>query len=175
MSVIDAEVLYRALLEQIRSAYLTPQGSAFGLPHGPVLAGIYSGGAWLAQRLAKDLDAPAFGVVNITLHRDDYAQRGLHIQTSSTSLPFDVNHRRIVLIDDVLYTGRSVRAALNELYDYGRPAAVELAVLADRGGREMPVAARFTGGVVEADEGITLVLARSSDGRFTFHTEPAHP
>ncbi|QCP50783.1 bifunctional pyr operon transcriptional regulator/uracil phosphoribosyltransferase PyrR [Trinickia violacea] len=171
MSFIDAEALYRALLEQIRAAYPGSPGASFGAADGPVLAGIYSGGAWLVERLAKDLGAAEFGVVNIALHRDDYAKKGLHIQASPTSLPFDVNDRRIVLVDDVLYTGRTVRAALNELYDYGRPAAVELAVLADRGGREMPVAARFVGGVVEVGADTTLVLARGDDGHLTFHTE----
>jgi pyrimidine operon attenuation protein / uracil phosphoribosyltransferase len=176
MSSIDAEALYRALLEQIRAAY----GEHFnGGPDAAVLAGIYSGGAWLAERLARDLNAGSFGVVNVALHRDDYAKKGLHAQASPTSLPFEVDKRRIVLVDDVLYTGRTVRAALNELYDYGRPASVELAVLADRGGRELPVAARFVGGVVNVPADATLVLARddsdassgSSGERFTFHTE----
>ena len=175
MSSIDAEALYRALLEQIRAAYgeqLDDRSGASGV----VLAGIYSGGAWLAERLARDLKAPSFGVVNVALHRDDYAKKGLHSQASPTSLPFSVDKRRIVLVDDVLYTGRTIRAALNELYDYGRPASVELAVLADRGGRELPVAARFVGGVVDVPADATLVLAReagAADGnqRFTFHTE----
>lgn len=87
-----------------------------------------------------------------------------------------MDKRRIVLVDDVLYTGRTIRAALNELYDYGRPASVELAVLADRGGRELPVAARFVGGVVQVPAEMTLVLSREEGGahgnqRFTFHTE----
>ena len=172
MSSIDAEALYRAVLDQVRAAY----GDAFSAADGPVLAGIYSGGAWLAERLARDLKAPSFGVVNVALHRDDYAKKGLHSQASPTSLPFPVDKRRIVLVDDVLYTGRTIRAALNELYDYGRPASVELAVLADRGGRELPVAARFVGGVVDVPADATLVLAReagAADGtqRFTFHTE----
>jgi pyrimidine operon attenuation protein/uracil phosphoribosyltransferase len=169
MSSIDAEALYRAVLEQIRAAY----GEALGGADGPVLAGIYSGGAWLAERLARDLNVAGFGVVNVALHRDDYAKKGLHAQASPTSLPFDVNQRRILLVDDVLSTGRTVRAALNELYDYGRPASVELAVLADRGGRELPVAARFVGGVVEVSAEATLVLARENTGgeHFTFHTE----
>ncbi|WP_323118355.1 bifunctional pyr operon transcriptional regulator/uracil phosphoribosyltransferase PyrR [Burkholderia alba] len=168
MSFIDAEALYRVLLDQIRGAH---GDASFADPAGPVLAGIHSGGAWLAERLARDLRAPGFGVVNVALHRDDYAKKGLHSQASPTSLPFDVDGRRIVLVDDVLYTGRTVRAALNELYDYGRPAAVELAVLADRGGRELPVAARFVGGTLDVPAGATLVLARTDDAHFTLRTE----
>ncbi|WP_027813705.1 bifunctional pyr operon transcriptional regulator/uracil phosphoribosyltransferase PyrR [Burkholderia cenocepacia] len=166
MSTIDAEALYRVLLDQIRAAY----GTAFAEPGGPRLAGIHSGGAWLAERLARDLGAPAFGVVNVALHRDDYAKKGLHSQASPTSLPFEIDGARIVLVDDVLYTGRTVRAALNELFDYGRPAAVELAVLADRGGRELPVAARFAGGTLDVPADATLVLARD-DVRFTLRIE----
>jgi len=164
----DAEALYRAVLEQLRAAH----GDAFGRADGVALAGIHSGGAWLAARLARDLGARDCGVVNVSLHRDDYAKKGLHAQAAPTSLPFDVNDRRLVLVDDVLSTGRTVRAALNELYDYGRPASVELAVLADRGGRELPVAARFVGGVVDVPAGATLVLARGDDGRFAFAIEP---
>ena len=166
MSSIDAEALYRALLDQIRAAVRRParrrqtRGSKAS-----VLAGIHSGGAWLAERLAQDLNLPGFGVVNVALHRDDYAKKGLHSQASPTSLPFSVDDRRIVLVDDVLYTGRTIRAAFNELYDYGRPASVELAVLADRGGRELPVAARFIGGAVEVPADATLVLAREERRR----------
>jgi pyrimidine operon attenuation protein / uracil phosphoribosyltransferase len=167
MSSIDAEALYRVLLDQIRAAY----GESLREADGAVLAGIYSGGAWLAERLAKDLHVKEFGVVNVSLHRDDYAKKGLHSQASPTSLPFEVDNRRIVLIDDVLSTGRTVRAAVNELYDYGRPASVTLAVLADRGGRELPMAARFTGGVVDVAAGQDLVLAKQDDGTFTFTTE----
>ncbi len=167
MSSIDAEALYRELLGQIRAAY----GESLTQAGAPVLAGIYSGGVWLAERLAKDLDVKEFGVVNVSLHRDDYAKKGLHSQASPTSLPFEVDNRRIVLIDDVLSTGRTVRAAVNELYDYGRPASIALAVLADRGGRELPMAARFTGGMVEVAADQDLVLARQDDGTFTFTTE----
>lgn len=90
MSYIDAEASYQTLLGQIRDAY----GTSFAAADGPVLAGIYSGGAWLAQRLSADLGARFFGVVNVALHRDDYAKKGLHSQASPTSLPFDVNDRR---------------------------------------------------------------------------------
>jgi pyrimidine operon attenuation protein / uracil phosphoribosyltransferase len=167
MSSIDAEALYRALLDQIRAAY----GESLRQANGAVLAGIYSGGVWLAERLAKDLNVSEFGVVNVSLHRDDYAKKGLHSQASPTSLPFDVNNRKILLVDDVLSTGRTVRAAVNELYDYGRPASVELAVLADRGGRELPVAARFTGGIVDIPATDTLVLSQGENGTLQFSTE----
>jgi pyrimidine operon attenuation protein / uracil phosphoribosyltransferase len=167
MSSIDAEALYCALLDQIRAVY----GESLKQPDGAVLAGIYSGGVWLAERLARDLNVREFGVVNVSLHRDDYAKKGLHSQASPTSLPFDVNNHKILLVDDVLSTGRTVRAALNELYDFGRPASVDLAVLADRGGRELPVAARFTGGIVDLPATDTLVLAQRDDGTLTFTTE----
>jgi pyrimidine operon attenuation protein/uracil phosphoribosyltransferase len=167
MSSIDAEALYRVLLGQIRAA----RGESLANPGGAVLVGIYSGGAWLAERLAKDLGAAEFGVVNVSLHRDDYAKKGLHSQASPTSLPFAVDGREIVLIDDVLATGRSVRAALNELYDYGRPASVELGVLVDRGGRELPMAARYVGSTADVPADANLVLARNADGAFAFETE----
>ena len=168
MSCIDAEASYQTLLAQILDAY----GVSFAATDGPVLAGIYSGGAWLAERLASDVGAKFFGVVNVSLHRDDYAKKGLHSQASPTTLPFDVNNRRIVLVDDVLHTGRTVRAAINELYDYGRPAAIELAVLAERSGREMPIEARFVGAHAQLDADKTLVLEQGADKRFTFRTEP---
>ncbi|CAB3776280.1 Bifunctional protein PyrR [Paraburkholderia caffeinitolerans] len=173
MNTPDAEALYRAVLEQIRAAY--PEG-AFGAPDGVAIAGIHSGGAWLAERLARDLGATQWGVVNVALHRDDYAKKGLHSQASPTALPFEVEGRRILLVDDVLHTGRTVRAALNELYDYGRPASVELAVLVDRGGRELPVAARFTGGEPQQmDPDSTLVLERADGGRFALRIEARDP
>jgi pyrimidine operon attenuation protein / uracil phosphoribosyltransferase len=167
MSSIDAEALYRKLLGQIRAAY----GESLTQAGAPVLAGIYSGGVWLAERLAKDLNVAGFGVVNVSLHRDDYAKKGLHSQASPTSLPFEVDNQQILLVDDVLSTGRTVRAAVNELYDYGRPASVELAVLADRGGRELPMAARFTGGIVDVPANANLVLTQRDDGTLAFTTE----
>ena len=166
---LDAEALYRAVLDQIRAAY---PADAFSAPDGVAIAGIHSGGAWIAARLAHDLGAGGHGVINVALHRDDYAKKGLHAEASPTSLPFDVEGRRIVLVDDVLYTGRTVRAALNELYDFGRPASVELAVLVDRGGRELPVAARFAGDTAAVSADASLVLERDADGRFAFHVEP---
>lgn len=172
MTSFDAEALYAALREQIRAAYPDWTQS-----DSPVLAGIHTGGAWVAERLAADLGAPQLGVISVALHRDDYSRRGLQAEARSTSLPFAIEGRRVVLVDDVLKTGRTVRAAINELYDFGRPAAVELAVLVDRGGRELPYAARFAGTVVDnVPVTTTLVLERDAagpTGRFTFGTEAA--
>ena len=138
MLQLDAEALYADLREGVRRI-LRPQSAA------PTsLVGIWSGGAWLAERLHRDLGMPgAPGVISSTLHRDDFGSRGLSTRTDATNLPFDIEGRHIVLVDDVLYTGRTVRAVINELYDFGRPASVMLAVLVDRGGRELPVAARY--------------------------------
>ncbi|GAB1385843.1 bifunctional pyr operon transcriptional regulator/uracil phosphoribosyltransferase PyrR [Melaminivora sp.] len=161
--LLDAEALYAELLRGVR-ALLTP---------GTRLAGITSGGAWLAQRLQRDLgqqDAP--GVLSSALHRDDFARRGL-ASSAQTQLPFDVNGADILLLDDVLYTGRTVRAVLNELFDYGRPARVRLAVLVDRGGRELPVAAEFAAARIALPASQSLALARSASGLFHFDVKEA--
>ena len=130
--VLNAEALYRELLRGVQ----TLRGADTHL------VGITSGGAWLAERLQKDCGlAGAPGVISSALHRDDFSQRGLAAGVDQTKLPFDVEGRHIVLVDDVLYTGRTIRAAVNELYDFGRPASVTLAVLVDRGGRELPISA----------------------------------
>jgi pyrimidine operon attenuation protein/uracil phosphoribosyltransferase len=155
---LDAEALYRELARGV-PALRGPEGR---------LVGITSGGAWLAQRLHKDLGLEGeAGVISSAMHRDDFAQRGLS-GSAQTALPFDVDGAHIVLLDDVLYTGRTIRAVLNELFDYGRPASVKLAVLVDRGGRELPVQADFAAARVALPETQSLELARGSDGRFAF-------
>ena len=126
----DAEALYSTLREK-----LLPLRQ----PHTQI-AGITSGGAWLAQRLQRDWSLPAVGTISTTLHRDDFAHRGLS-HAAQTTLPFEVDGAHILLIDDVLYTGRTIRAALNEIFDFGRPASVQLAVLVDCGGRQLPIEA----------------------------------
>ena len=135
------------------------------------LAGIASGGAWLAERLQQDLGLDgAPGVLSSAMHRDDFAQRGL-AASAQTSLPFDVNGADILVLDDVLYTGRTVRAVLNELYDYGRPARVRLAVLVDRGGRELPIQADFAAARVALPATQSLALARTDSGHFHFQVK----
>lgn len=123
------------------------------------IVGIYTGGAWVAERLHRVLGMKTpLGLLAVTLHRDDFGRIGLHREARRSHLPFEVEGRDIVLVDDVLHTGRTVRAALNELWDFGRPRSVRLAVLADRGGRELPIAPDFAGAFVEIDPGEELVL-----------------
>ena len=159
--VLDAEALYRELLRGVRSL-MGPQTR---------LAGITSGGAWLVERLHKDLNLPGSpSVLSSALHRDDFAQRGM-ATTAQTQIDFDVNGADILVLDDVLYTGRTVRAVLNELYDYGRPACVRLAVLVDRGGRELPIEASYAAARVALPAGQILALARDGAGAFHFRIQ----
>ncbi|MDP1651037.1 MAG: bifunctional pyr operon transcriptional regulator/uracil phosphoribosyltransferase PyrR [Rubrivivax sp.] len=163
MLELDAEALYVELQHGVRSLL------ADGTRPGAALVGIWSGGAWLAERLQRDLGLPgAHGVISSTLHRDDFNARGLASGTDATQLPFAIEGRHIVLVDDVLYTGRTIRAAVNELFDFGRPASVTLAVLVDRGGRELPIAAASAAAKLALPAGQRLRLARAEDGGFSF-------
>ena len=163
---MNAELLYEKLLANLRKR---SQIGSFEL------AGLAMGGAWIAERLAKDLGLSHYGVINVAFHRDDYAEKGMTAlrtaSTMTTHLPFDVNGANVILIDDVLLTGRTVRAALNELFDFGRPAQVELMVLADRGKRELPVSADFAGEQVQVPEQQILVLEKDTAGKFSYQLE----
>jgi pyrimidine operon attenuation protein / uracil phosphoribosyltransferase len=129
------------------------------------MVGIATGGAWLAERLHRDLGlALPMGILDASFYRDDFHQKGLKPQVKPSQIPFDVQGRRVLLVDDVLYTGRTVRAAMNELFDYGRPAKLELAVLVDRGGRELPIAAQYVGATLNVPQGSILVLDRTPTG-----------
>ncbi len=161
--VLDAEALYTDLLRGMRLQLASHE-------HPPRLVGVASGGAWLAQRLQKDLGLSEIGILSSSMHRDDFSQRGLS-SSGQTLLPFDVNGAHLILIDDVLYTGRTIRAVLNELFDYGRPASVRLMVLVDRGGRELPVQADLAVARVTLPASQTLDLARADDGRFSFRLQ----
>ncbi len=159
---LDAEALYRELLRGVQQLRV-PQTR---------LVGITSGGAWLAERLQQDLGlSGGAGVISSAMHRDDFAKRGLAGAGQQTHLGFDVDDAHIILLDDVLYTGRTIRAVLNELFDYGRPGAVKLAVLVDRGGRELPVCADFAAARVALPATQSLALARDEAGRFSFQVE----
>ncbi len=161
---LDAEALYADLLAGVRR--LMHADSA--------LVGIWSGGAWLAERLQRDLKLQGEpGVISSALHRDDFGSRGLSGGADHTRLPFEVEGRHIVLIDDVLFTGRTTRAVINELYDFGRPAAVVLAVLVDRGGRELPIQPDFSAARIALPRGQRLSLARGEQGHFSFDIEDA--
>jgi pyrimidine operon attenuation protein / uracil phosphoribosyltransferase len=156
MNLPDPTRLIDELAERIRGE-LRPDSA---------LVGIHTGGAWVMEALAERLggDLPC-GVLDISFYRDDFSRIGLHPEAKPSRIPFEVEDRHILLIDDVLYTGRTVRAALSLLYDYGRPASVRLAVLVDRGGRELPICADFAGLRMELEAGQHVSLEREASGR----------
>lgn len=163
---LDAEALYGELQRGVQRL-LRPDTR---------LVGIWSGGAWLAERLQSDLQREGkVGVLSSTLHRDDFGSRGLAAGTDATELPFEIDGAHILLVDDVLFTGRTIRAAINELFDFGRPASVQLAVLVDRGGRELPVEAAYAAAKVALPAGQRLSLSREDSGRFSFEVEEEQP
>jgi pyrimidine operon attenuation protein/uracil phosphoribosyltransferase len=167
---MNAEALYQDLLRHLKEGLFSKASTTT-----VYLAGLAIGGAWIAKRLAKDLNLPQYGVINVSFHRDDYAEKGVRALESANNMPtelkFDVNNAHIVLIDDVLFTGRTVRAALNELFDFGRPAQVSLMVLADRGERELPISADFAAQVVTLPHSQILVLEQDANAHFHFQIE----
>jgi pyrimidine operon attenuation protein/uracil phosphoribosyltransferase len=163
---LDAEALYKMLAERIKAG-LAKSGNA-------AIVGIHSGGAWLAERLADELRLKdRLGFIDVSFYRDDYAEKGLPAEVRPTQIPFDVEGATIVLVDDVLYTGRTTRAAINELFDYGRPTRIMLAALVDRGGRELPIAADFVADTISLSKDQRLVLQRADDGRFSLTVDNA--
>jgi pyrimidine operon attenuation protein / uracil phosphoribosyltransferase len=148
----DAEELLARLAERMRAS-VTPATA---------LIGIHTGGVWLAQRLHKvlALNQP-LGTIDVSFYRDDYGSRGLHQKVRPSSIPFEVVDADIVLVDDVLHTGRTIRAAMNELFDYGRPQSIRLAALVDRGGRQLPIAAQFVGTELAVPEGEEVELRKN--------------
>jgi pyrimidine operon attenuation protein / uracil phosphoribosyltransferase len=160
MKLPDAEALCAELADAMRGR-VDPAATA--------LVGIHTGGVWVAERLhaALGLKIPS-GSMDVSFYRDDYHQRGLHANAKASQIPFDVEGAHIVIVDDVLYTGRTIRAAMNELFDYGRPARIDLAVLTDRGGRELPIAPTFCPHSLSLATGQTLALERAAGGRLSF-------
>ena len=159
----DAETLFADLKAQMASSI------AFDAK----LVGVFSGGAWLADRLKAELDGEhEVGYIDVSFYRDDLSTNGLKSNVRSTQIPFSVEGAHIVIVDDVLFTGRSIRAAVNTLFDYGRPASVQLAVLVDRGGRELPIAADYVGVPLIVATDLMLALSKRDDGKFALTTEP---
>ncbi len=164
MTLPDAEQLLQILAEKLRPL----------IQDNTALVGIHSGGAWLVERLLPlltDNRELPHGLLDISFYRDDFSRIGLHPQTKPSQIPFDVQDKHIILVDDVLYTGRTIRAAMNELFDYGRPAGIMLAVLVSRNGRELPVAADVAAAEVTLDASRNLQLLRREDGRFYLKLE----
>lgn len=149
----DVEALIHRMATDLRKRIDT------GTLRDPLMVGIHTGGVWLAERLHATLGLKEpLGKLSIAFYRDDFTHIGLHPQVSPSSLPFDVEGRDVILVDDVLYTGRTIRAAMNELFDFGRPASVVLAVLCDRPGRELPIQADVVGETFMLDHHEQIVL-----------------
>lgn len=148
----DAEKLLALLAERMRPFV--------GLD--TAMVGIHTGGVWLAQRLHKALGLrQPLGTIDVSFYRDDYGSRGLHPKVRPSNIPFEVAEADIILVDDVLFTGRTIRAAMNELFDYGRPRTIRLAALIDRGGRQLPIAPQFIGAEFSANEGEQIELTKN--------------
>jgi len=159
MQLPEVEELVHQLAQQIKP-YLTPDS---------VLVGICTGGVWVAERLRELLGAEIpLGTLDISFYRDDFSRIGLHPEVKPSIIPFEVEDRHIILVDDVLNTGRTIRAAMNELFDFGRPAAIVLAVLVDRGGRELPIAAQIVGAHLNLGANQNIQLNRDTSGRLSF-------
>jgi pyrimidine operon attenuation protein / uracil phosphoribosyltransferase len=164
MKLPDAEQLCEQLARELKPI-VGPRSA---------MIGIHTGGAWLAERLHAMLGLrEPLGLMDIAFYRDDYHEQGLHHDPKRTRIPFDVSGRELLLVDDVLYTGRTVRAAMNELFDYGRPDSISLVVLADRGGRQLPICAQHCGARIEVPPGMRLRLKRGADGRLALALEAA--
>ena len=163
MKMPDAEALLNQLAERMR-----PQVSA-----NTALIGIHTGGVWLAERLHRALGLKQpLGTIDVSFYRDDYDSRGLHARVKPSDIPFEVADADVILVDDVLYTGRTIRAAINELFDYGRPQRIRLAALVDRGGRELPIAPQFLGAEVKVADNEQIELHKSADGRLSLVVNP---
>ena len=153
----DANTLLADMAEQLRCLLDKKQVSD------PVMVGIQTGGVWVAETLHKALalEQP-LGTLNITFYRDDFTRIGMHPQVTPSNLPFEVDDQHIILVDDVLHTGRTIRAALNEIFDYGRPASVILVSLIERTGRELPISADIAGQKLNLREGQQIKLSGPS-------------
>jgi pyrimidine operon attenuation protein/uracil phosphoribosyltransferase len=158
MQLPDAEQLLANLIAKVRD----------DLASSTAIVGIHTGGVWLAERLHQDLQLSLpLGTLDVSFYRDDFDQIGLHPQIRPSDIPFKVEGSHIILVDDVLYTGRTIRAAINELFDYGRPASIRLAALIDRGHRDLPIAAQYVGAVLDVPSDKMLALEKNIEGKLS--------
>ncbi len=156
MQLPDPETLLAEITAKIQ-AQLQPNTA---------LVGIHSGGVWLMNRILDSIkqDIP-HGMLDAAFYRDDYAQRGLKTEPKPSNIAFDVTDKHIILIDDIFYTGRTTRAAMNELFDYGRPASIQLAVLINRGGGELPITPDIVGAEILLKPNQNLQLSQDTKGK----------
>ena len=158
MTLPDAEELLARVADQIRRD-ATP---------GTAVVGIYTGGVWIAERLHRMLALTTpVGTIDVAFYRDDYKKTGLRPGVKPSDIPFQVEGADIVLVDDVLYTGRTIRAAMNEIFDYGRPTSIRLAALVDRGGRQLPICPQYLGATIQVEGNQTIELRRDDAGRLS--------
>ena len=161
MQLPDPETLLAKIIVEIKSQ----------LNKESAMVGIHSGGVWLMNRILQSIkqdlihDTVPFGTLDAAMYRDDYAKRGLKSESKPSNIMFDVTNKHIILIDDIFYTGRTTRAAMNELFDYGRPASITLAVLINRGGAELPIAPNIVGAEVLLKPHESLQLSQDTKGK----------
>jgi pyrimidine operon attenuation protein/uracil phosphoribosyltransferase len=162
MQLPDPETLLSEITAKIQAA-LQPNSA---------LVGIHSGGVWMMQRVLKSIgkDIP-HGMLDAALYRDDYAERGLKTEPKPSDIAFDVTDKHIILIDDIFYTGRTTRAVMNELFDYGRPASITLAVLINRGGAQLPIAPNIIGAEILLQANQNLQLTQNTKGKLHLEVE----
>lgn len=162
MQLPDPETLLSDISAKIKNSITT----------NTAIVGIHSGGVWIMERVLANIDQVLpYGTLDAALYRDDYAQRGLKRSTQPANIPFDVQNKDIILIDDIFYTGRTTRAAINELFDYGRPASITLAVLINRGGAELPIAPQIVGATIPITPQQNFKLSRSEQGSLALALE----
>lgn len=167
MQLPDPEKLLSDITNRIQA-----QLALCGAIENCALVGIHSGGVWLMQRILNTLNVGiSAGTLDAALYRDDYAQRGLKPQSKPSNIAFNVQDKHIILIDDIFYTGRTTRAAMNELFDYGRPASITLAVLINRGGAELPIFPQIVGAEVLLNPQQNLQLSQDTKGKLHLSLE----
>jgi pyrimidine operon attenuation protein/uracil phosphoribosyltransferase len=149
----DPEALYQQLALDVKQFIASKNLQQ------PLIIGIRTGGAWLAQRLQKELALPELGILDISFYRDDFDERGLSAHAKGSDLPDSIEDRDIILVDDVLMSGRTIRAAMNEIFDYGRPTSIQLVCLLDIGQRQLPIQADVVGAKIELIAGQKIKLS----------------